>query len=358
MSSSSRAWLPVLFFLAGFAATAAALRQIDPFFEVPTVREKWRHWQAHKHHYDTLFIGTSRTYRGIIPSKFDALTAAAGIPTRSFNFGVDGMFSPEDWFVIEHTLANPPRNLKWVFIEVGGLMHEFKDREPNSLRSVYWHDWPRTQLCIRALLWPRKKAGEWQKWFAPRSRGRDPIAVVVGGHLEAMAMHLLSMGRGANYLSEKLRPGKGGDPLGAEADGFCPMPGDGSMSGEALAIFRRMMDERRTKPFRGQPIDPYTQEALDALAAMFRKLGARTIAIMSPVPGARQDYPAPDPALPVLDFSDLESFPELFAEDQRTDLAHMNAQGAVLYTQRLAEEFTALIANDFTPVRPPLLPHR
>ena len=70
-----------LLFVAVLVAGGAILYRVDPFREVSMVREKWDHWEKHKDEYDTVFIGTSRTYRGISPADFDEVTAAAGMPT-------------------------------------------------------------------------------------------------------------------------------------------------------------------------------------------------------------------------------------------------------------------------------------
>jgi len=40
-----------------------------------------------------------------MPGLFDQLTAQAGVPTRSFNFGMDGMFPPEERRHVEQAHA-------------------------------------------------------------------------------------------------------------------------------------------------------------------------------------------------------------------------------------------------------------
>ena len=100
---------------------------MDPFREVPGLREKWDFWRKHKDEFDTVFIGTSRTFRGINPARFDELTKAAGKPTHSFNFGVDAMLPPEDAYVADYILRDPPKNLRWVFLELGMFLEDFEE---------------------------------------------------------------------------------------------------------------------------------------------------------------------------------------------------------------------------------------
>ena len=68
----------IVIFFATLLGTGTFFSEIHPFTTVPVLREKFAWFAAHADEYDTLFIGTSRVYRGIKPSVFDELTAAAG----------------------------------------------------------------------------------------------------------------------------------------------------------------------------------------------------------------------------------------------------------------------------------------
>ena len=59
------------------------------------VAEKLSFFAEHKDEFDTIFLGSSRFYYAISPKNFDRLTRENGAPTRSFNFGIDGMNPPE-----------------------------------------------------------------------------------------------------------------------------------------------------------------------------------------------------------------------------------------------------------------------
>ena len=101
----------VLLFFASLALSAKVISRLIPPAPIPQFSEKLAHFAAHKDEYDTLFIGSSRTFRQILPSLFDPLMAAGGQPARSFNFGLDGMFSPEDAYVAEKIFALHPSRL-------------------------------------------------------------------------------------------------------------------------------------------------------------------------------------------------------------------------------------------------------
>ena len=178
-----RALLNAIIFFAALIATAKLLSRTDPFGDVPEIREKWTWWRAHKDEFDTLLIGTSRIYRGVKPSVFDEITAAAGVPTHTFNFGIDGMVAPEDGYVVRQLLKSPPKNLRWVFIEVGGFNKEMHNYSAENVRTVYWHAWPETALTIRAVLGPPGKIfslgkkARWLKWFASE-KGKPSCATL------------------------------------------------------------------------------------------------------------------------------------------------------------------------------------
>lgn len=328
-----------LIFFAALAVVADALGRIQPFIEVPILRDKWDYWQKNKDQFDTVFIGTSRVFRGVMPSVFDQMNAAAGVPTKSYNFGIDGMFPPEDAFVSEHILRDPPKNLRWVFVEMGVFLGDFEGRPAKSIRSVYWHDWPRTWLSMRNVLWPKKRSTKWKKWFESK-KGEPTAASVAMTHLEIFLIHSLNIGRGASAWERVVfnRPIVRED-FGALEDGFLPIPGDGIMKGDILARYEKEMAERRKTPARVVPLRPYSQESFDRVLRLAEKAGAKVIFLGAPTTGEMSGHPAQEPVVPVFDYRDIDKYPELFEKDARTDTAHMTPKGAELFTRRIAEDF-------------------
>ena len=160
-------------FLAGIfcsvlLACGVAIAAWHPPADVPEVREKLAWFSAHADDYDTLFFGTSRIYREVMPAVFDQATAEAGEPAHAFNFGIDGMFPPEDGYVFDVLRARHPTRLRWVFVELSMFTTGFVDRDPDSIRAAYWHDWKRTKLITHAALSHRGKPAK----TALRQRGR------------------------------------------------------------------------------------------------------------------------------------------------------------------------------------------
>ena len=121
--------------------------------------------------FDTLIVGTSRLYYSVSPELFDQVTRENGLSTRTFNFGIDGMHPPENFYVLEQILKTKPRKLKWVVLEMADIQTKW-DNILDTQRVVYWHDWPRTALALKKALNPRGNASWLVKitrlWLARR----------------------------------------------------------------------------------------------------------------------------------------------------------------------------------------------
>lgn len=320
--------LALVFFAALFGA-GSLLARVRPLANVPVAWEKFAHFSAHSDDYDVIFIGTSRVYRGIIPARFDAITAAAGVPTHSFNFGIDAMRPPEDGFIIDQLLALRPRKLRWVFIELGPLHTEFGERDPESVRVVHWHDWPRTVLVCRGLLAPKGRLIRLRSLLFGNANDRARFRHALT-HLRLCAMRTLNLGR-ARAVLDSWDAAKSA-PLG---DGFATTPVQ-RMTPEATAEYLR--DAAARTPRRSD-LDPASCLALDRLVAGIRRAGAEPIFINSPRLSGSPIHPANHPGVPVLDFMDQRAWPELYAPEIRSDSTHLNALGADVYSRVVARRF-------------------
>jgi hypothetical protein len=341
-----RCWIRTILgfciFFVALGVTARLLNDVKLFDEVPSLRDKWAHYEKHKDEYDTLFIGTSRTYRGIMPALFDRLTGEAGVPTHSFNFGIDGMFPPEDGYVAERILSNPPKNLRWVFLEIGTFVDDFQGRDPDNVRIVHWHDLSRTVLVSRAVLWPRGKSVKWQNWLRPNDQ-RPPVATVLATHWRLFFVKTLNLGRGSEFAIDYAlkRQGKG-EAVGPGGDGFSPMPEKAVLRGEELEKYKEDLARRLETPARIIPMNRYGEEALAGLVHQVQRLGAKPVAFLAPTTGARREHPASEVGVPMFDFCLPKDFPDLFDPEVRSDSAHVNPKGAEAFTRRFVAKFIEL----------------
>ena len=223
--------------LVAFIATSALIHSLLPPLIPKGVAAKLEFFAQHKDEFDTLLVGTSSIYYSISPEIFDRTTRENGLPTRSFNFGIDAMHPPENFYVLDQILKTQPRNLKWIFLETANLetkLHKVLGTE----RAVYWHDWPRTALTLRKALNPRGDT----RWYIKVSRvwvaRRDLVA-----HLTLFAQRFGNVGRGTELLFPQDRKAEAALELGPKRDGY-RLAGH-AMSAEDAASFQKRLCWRK-----------------------------------------------------------------------------------------------------------------
>lgn len=140
---------PILIFAAGFAACASglslALRANAPMPDMLVLSPKLDAYRATAKKFDTIFIGTSRTFYHIVPDEVEAGAAAAGCPKLDvFNFGVFGLTGAEQDWLIQEVIAAGGSSLRTVVIE---------DPLPNS-RDFGEATSDRARYFLAPSLWP------------------------------------------------------------------------------------------------------------------------------------------------------------------------------------------------------------
>jgi hypothetical protein len=320
--------------LAALVATSALFHAFLPPIIPKGVAAKLEFFARHKDEFDTIFVGTSSIYYSVSPEIFDRTTRENGLPTRSFNFGIDAMHPPENFYVLDQILETKPRNLKWVFIETADIetkLHKVLGTE----RAVYWHDWPRTALALQKALNPRGNA----KWYIRISRfwvARRSLAA----HLKLFAQRFANVGRAIDFFSP------GNDERKIEAEIELGPRGDGyrlaghAMSAEQAASFQERLAQEIVEA-RPKPLDPYADEAYRDYTQRIRAIGATPLFVVPPLifqsPVSFRE-PPPRPG-PLLTFNNAASYPMLFDTKFRIDDAHLTREGAEEFTRLLAQEF-------------------
>jgi hypothetical protein len=323
-------------FAATFILSCAAISRFLPFPEVPVVRTKLSHFAAHRDDYDTLFLGSSHFYFQVIPSVFDSVTAGAGHPTRSFNAGIAGLRPPEDGYLLDRFLALSPRNLRHVFIELAILRTRLDNVD--SRRAAYWHDWRRMRMIWRATMTESRKKNLSDGPGALRGRLGDLLV-----HLLLFLRRETNVGRGeivtARFAASRSAQSPKRD-LGTALDGFIPTNLPQVMQGEMVSRYERELAERRREPARKHFGDSISQEALYRMINAVEKAGAIPVLVVPPTTDRKNFRPVDNESrLIILDFCDLEKFPELYEPGHRLDLSHLNTAGAEIFSRLLGERF-------------------
>ena len=325
--------LNIFTLFAGFIGAAAGLSAWTPERYVPAVTEKLDRYAAAGDDYDVLAIGSSRTYRQIIPEVFDQATAAAGKPSRIFNLGIDGMRPPEDTYVLEKALALRRKPLKLILVECNSLRFELRKEDAGTVRAGYWHDWKRMVTLTRLALTDEKKKRD----FAERMTRRWEVFTEFSTHAEYWFQNVTQFGRGNELLAARLfktkdlrRP--------SEPDGYRDSPVRARLSGKELAEYEKDVESmRKTRP-RFERSESISQAELAEKRRIIERAGAKMILVLPPYPMTKRFLPD-DPAeqAAVLDFSNPLEFPDLYIPDHRLDEGHTNRVGSEIYTRLIVD---------------------
>jgi hypothetical protein len=316
--------------LAALVSTSAVIHALLPPIVPKGVAAKLEFFAEHKDEFDTLLLGTSSIYYSVSPEIFDRTTAEIGHSTHTFNFGIDAMHPPENFYVLEQILKTRPRRLKWVFLETANIetkLHKILGTE----RAVYWHDWPRTALVLRKALNPRDDT----RWYIKVSRlwvARRDLA----NHLTLFAQRFGNVGRATDILFPQDRKAEAGLELGPKRDGY-RLAGHAMSAKDAAGFQKRLAEE--IAQARPKPLDPCADEAYRTTATRFREIGAATLFVVPPLIFQSPVSFRGSPPGPLLSFNDARTYPMLFDTNVRIDDAHLTKEGAEEFTRLLAREF-------------------
>jgi hypothetical protein len=301
------------------------------------VAEKLEFFAKHKDEFDTLFLGSSRFYYAISPEGFDKITRENGVPTRTFNFGIDGMNPPENFYVLDQILKTEPRSLKWVFVEVDNIETKSHLKVLGTRRLLYWHDWRRTALTLRKAMNPRPTTTWYQRLNRLWTARRELVL-----HLGLFQKQFTNVGRAVDFLSSwsESHGLKSDLLLGPKADGY-RLAGT-PMTPERGENFRRKLAEE-VSASGAEFIDPYAESAYRDCANRIRHSGAEPIFVVAPsiFQSPLRFRESPPPA-PMLVFNDSKTYPQLYDAKVRVDDQHLTNEGAAEFTRLLALKFVGI----------------
>ncbi|MBL8862507.1 MAG: hypothetical protein JNK02_10915 [Planctomycetes bacterium] len=338
--------------IASFELSAAALRAVTPWPEEYGLRAKRDWFVERKDEYDVLFVGASRTFRGIDPRIVDEELARVGLtgahgPLRSFNFGVGGMLRFESDYVIDALLAERPRRLRAVVVE-GDPWEPTTDFLQNtwSSRTIAWHDWERTRLALRSVALLEAP---------PQER------LSIGWtHLQQFGMRLHNLGQGRRLAAEIL--GESRDPfqrsltaaqIGVAAgyqpyEDFLP-PGPTTWQQSLLAdpgradAIRARVQAGNERPAR---LDRYNLAALAAQEQRVARAGALLVVLIMPGDqGAPEERAIAlrDERHHLLDHNRPDLEPRWWDADARIDDLHLSRTAAVELSKTVAAELARIL---------------
>ncbi len=323
-----------------FLTTVGMLR---PHIAVSTGIPKLEHFEAHASEYDAVFLGSSRTFRSIVPSAFEERLAERGMPLRVFNFGLGGMGSFESEAFLRRILAADGARLSWVFIEpndFGPSVPEYNRRSP---RMVRWHTPGITWMALRTSLEHKGDLSE-----------RFDLAKL---HLELFGMWLTSIGQAPNRARSLLGmtppPNMTLDQV-RETSGYQPLEEDPDAAPRREALLRDPGEfAERVKGLipgvtRKETPTAATRRSFLGQVKRIRDAGAEPIFVIPPVTvvtatqrtmGRKGDLPT------LFAFNDPRKFPRFYRIGCFFDMNHLNQEAATEFSMVLAEQFADYVAS-------------
>lgn len=336
-------------FIGAFVLVCAGIGAMLPEPQVPFVSQK-REWLAeHGDEYDVLFIGSSRTYRQLVPEIFDAEMAAAGHPVRSFNAGVDAMRPPEDTYFLEKILARRTKPLRFVVVERNQIRLRMNLKHQDTLRAVYWHDNARMKLMLEAVLRGPLFADQKKRTWGRRWKKIEEAWPDFSDYTGYWIWQSTNRGRGHDLLTEWLQATPTAvslRPLGKRMDGFVPCL-EAEMSTAQIAEYESLLAAMRSDSTQRYADDILSLEELRTKQRLIERAGARMVLVVPPSYEGNIFPPKDGQGMsPVLDFSDPEKYPGLFSVEHRFDKDHVNNAGAQIYTHLIVRELLSFLQRE------------
>jgi hypothetical protein len=309
-----------------------------------------------KEKFNTLFIGSSRIYRQIIPRVFDDSTAGMGI--KSFNFGVNWLFAPESFYLLDQLEKSDKLKFRYVFIELSKI-RSVDYHNLHTTRIKYWYNFTYFEFALKAVL------------FSNVSLLEKISTILV--HTISYLDYLLNLG----YMTEAFdfrsrnHPPLDYTELGKSRDGFYPYGESNTTEGEegdpvnkrhenflkdTTVLARRIKySHTQFKKFRESPellekYNKYYTDEINRLIMDAQAKGTFLIFIVSP----RIDYKQYNEIIPIyhkilpghaIEISDASRYPQLYHAKYSNDETHLNTEGAAIYTGNLAREFKRVLSR-------------
>ena len=316
---------------AGFAGMAAVLHLALPP-HVPEVTPKLDYLKGRLGDYDTLFFGSSRIYHGVSPRVFDAVTAAGGKPTRSFNMAINGMMPPESLHLLRAILAMRPPRLRTIFLEVASEQLN-PDTNNLTIRDVYAQDCGSLIYGAKRALQDLHTGPQTDRW----TRAWDDVSASA----VTFAQNEFNFGR-VDLTTDlvKIHDRMGRVMLGPDSDGYLPVRH--AMAQESRATFELKLEAMRSGKVPQRPPDPLNVESYSRIGDLLSERGVELVLVVAPL--TLKDYHAwvdapPGPRL--LKFDDPDRYPELYVPEHRLDSDHVNDSGAQIFSKELAQAYLA-----------------
>lgn len=298
------------------------------------------HLQKYGDDYDVIIVGSSLVRINFVPPAFDARMKEHGYAIHSFNFSQTGLMGSEMDYYIEKILQLDLPNLKWLLLDVT-LDQRPRLKEANfyKLRVIRWHNWTRYLQVQQAIMQKNE----------PMIERLEEVSV----HAQHLLLNLSNVGEGMFALRQDAWWGE--RPEAKKRYYF--HIGSGFRKRQQKKAIRYRMNRRKkhekaveklVRKRREKKLKRRDLQLSVRWRDMIESRGYRPVFIVGPVLSDAtigSNVPGGEP-LDVIDLNDPDAFAELYQVTGRYDPSHMTYDGAVLYTQTLADELAARFGEE------------
>lgn len=286
--------------------------------------------------YNTVFIGSSTIYRHIVPSVFDN---EAGRQRKTFNMGIAGLTAPESYYLLENLLQED-NNCEYLFVPLSGFNPIANPKHLHTTRLKYYVNfkWFYSMVkYIRMFFDAEKSPSILKNWCVNYFESTFKIGYRkdIISCLKKLDTYQLNI-------------------LGPRSDGYVAKENDSRASRPTPKV--RMKNQIESLIFNrvsnydeNDPITEYDLLHLDIIEDLIREAEANNKKVIFML-GIERNYRNLFPLFKrIPDKNKLVVFDEKsydFFYDVNTyyDILHFTKEGAVEYTEHIAESFNRYLS--------------
>ncbi len=302
--------------------------------------------------FNTLVIGSSRVFRQVNPVLLDSLMGQQH-QLNTYNLGINWLFAPESFYVMDQLVTTDNLPLKCVVIELSKI--QFIDYSNlHTARTKYWYNFSDFVFTVRAVA---------NSNFAVHER-----IATISAHGISYVDQLLNLG----YLTEAFHfktvtKNISAKPVTAGINGFLPLNETEATTVEenvnerhqkflqdtSVVTRRYDISVKQFRKFEENPelLTRYNRvyaEALNERIRIAKSRGIHLVFLLTP----RIDQNQYNELIPLfnainpqhrIEISDARNYPELYLSQNSFDETHLNARGADLFTTLLSEKLSPLL---------------
>lgn len=287
---------------------------------------------------DNYFIGSSVTFRHVIPTIFDSLSY--NDIGYSFNLGCDGIFAPQTTFLLEH-LMEEDTSIKHLFIELNS--YDYFGQNFRTTRSKYYFN--------------SKYLADFYQYISASSISITNKLGISGMYLYTYFEKIGGLGMRNKFLTQLQEKNtfKGDVLMGEYKDGHFALKEKKRSQKEEKELKEELQKIENDFELTYRNIlskktgyNKVLKKQLDTFFQKAKEKNVNVIFILNPVEyvfDKPSEMVALFQALPEknkIDLADPNKHQEFYLLENRWDRGHLNDKGAIIYSKKLAEAFNNL----------------